>query len=215
MDDAQFADRLKGWFHPSQKVDGQVLWNHGDDLLPWEPVIEQYNWYRRIGRWLKPKRILEVGVAFGYGTLSMMADLEDLPEVWWLDNESGWKGSVGYGRIQMVDTYGADACPRWYRSWEEFPDLTIAGRFDLIHIDANHEYEHVLHDLQQAERFHDLYPHIICHDTVDPPVSRAIDDYMRGSPPFRTVEMPQVRCGVRVIHRCKGVCRLEEGLANL
>lgn len=223
MNKTQFADKLKSWFHPSQLKDGGVMWGPNDDVLPWEPVIEQYEWYRRLGAWLKPKHFLEIGVGFGYSTLSILTGARDAlypnvlpPKVWWLDDESGWPGSVAHAQMLVRRDFGFT--PVWFNDRDHFSEQSFM--FDVVHIDAGHAYEDTLGDLTWSTSEWSEYPHVICHDTSDPPVSKAVDDFLDSvntmtTLGFRTIEIPQVRCGVRVIHRCKGKCPVEEGLAAL
>lgn len=207
MDDARFLKALHDWFHPSQVRPEGVLWDVNDEILPWEAVEQQYLWYRRIGKALQPKRLLEVGVGFGYSTLAMLSDLEEPPEVWWIDNESGWSRSIDHAQDCMWDGYGIRG--RWYKDWSRFcKSAKTIPQFDLIHVDAGHTYDDVLIDLELASYVRADEGHILVHDTDDPPVSEAIGNFVKRHV-LNILHLPNVRCGLKVIHEYEEDCPLE------
>lgn len=220
MTDGEFLVALKQWFHPSQIVNGDVLWNPGDEILPWSAVVDQYMWYRRLGQWLQPKNLLEVGVGYGYSTLSMLSGLQDMPKVFWIDDESQWTESFIYSRMLAQNWF--QVFPHSDLGWQYFSNIIDRGFvkepevfFDVIHIDANHEYEHVTRDAFESYNYAQKGAHWLFHDSDDPPVAKAAEEFADWNK-LKWFKIPEVRCGMHIVHSCEeGQCPIVKGMAEM
>jgi len=217
MNDVEFKNHLHGWFHPSQQVEGGVLWNPGDEVLPWEVVELQYLWYKRLGEWLRPKHILEVGVGYGYSIMSLQSGITDELRLTLVDNESQWEGSLTYATALL--SLSSSGGRRWheFHSWEAFYDYHTenAQYYDLIHIDANHEYEHVTRDAFESYNYAQKGAHWLFHDSDDPPVAQAAEELAEWNK-LKWFKIPEVRCGMHVVHSCEdGACSILKGMAEM
>jgi len=218
MTDEEFKDALVNrWFHPSQTTVGGVLWNPGDSTLTWNEVIQQYAWYRRLGQWLQPKAFLEVGVGYGYSTLSLLSGIDaHYSEVHWIDDESQWPGSIQYGKQLAAREF--TVLPTYFASWHSFQHRYGSHsptQFDLIHIDANHEYEHALRDAFESYNYAQKGAHWLFHDSDDPPVAKAAEEFAEWNK-LKWFKIPQVRCGLHVVHSCEdGECPILKGMAEI
>jgi len=222
MTDGAFFQRIHDWFHPSQVVDGGVLWNPGDDVLPWIDVELQYLWYKKIGEWLQPKTFLEVGVGYGYSTLSLLSGVTNVFDIGivWVENESQWESGIAQAYVSINQSYRLDSGPVWVKSWEElslFKGKCFKGgqSYDLIHIDANHEYEHVTRDAFESFNYAQKGAHWLFHDSEDPPVAKAAEEFAEWNK-LKWFKIPEVRCGLHVVHSCEeGECPILKGMAEM
>jgi len=217
MTDGEFLKSLTSqWFHPSQVVSGGVLWNPGDEVLTWDKVVRQYQWYKWLGEWLQPKAFLEVGVGYGYSTLSLLSGLAETPKlIGWIEDESQWRYGVRHA-VQAISDLDKNAHIHWGKSWEEFAKMFMSGDFfDLIHIDANHEHEHVTRDAFESYNYAQKGAHWLFHDSDDPPVARAAEEFAEWNK-LKWFKIPQVRCGLHVVHSCEeGKCPIINGMAEM
>jgi SAM-dependent methyltransferase len=103
-----------------------------------------------IASYLRPRRILEVGVRFGY---SARALLDASPSAYYLglDIDSptygGQRGSIFWAR-HALSQWHADLCIIDTQQLDRFP----GGNYDLIHIDGQQDGTGTLHDLELALR---------------------------------------------------------------
>ena len=90
---------------------------------------------------------------------------------------------------------------------------SLPSTYDLVHIDADHTKEGVLQDLCLVCNFLREDWHIVCHDTDDPNITKAIAEFAAPCK-FEVTPMPFVKCGVKVIHCHADMnsCRLLQGL---
>ena len=103
-----------------------------------------------IARVLRPRRILEIGVRFGY---SAAAFLDACPEAEYLgiDNDSeafgGYKGAIDWAR-RIAGESRASYLLADSQQLAEFP----GGRYDLIHVDGQQDGDGSFRDLTKAMR---------------------------------------------------------------
>ena len=114
----------------------------------------------------RPEQILEIGTQYGESTRALLRG--------------------GYGNITTVDICGGDRCRIEMK--EEGYNLSNVNficldsyyythpyPIDILLIDGNHKYEFVYTDLfRHGERS----KMILLHDSMQPPVQEAIDDYV-------------------------------------
>ena len=158
-------------FPPFEKWCDEVL--HPDDTSPWNfRTKEFYDEYRTkyaIAKLVQPKRILEVGVRFGYSARSFLFAAPEA-DYFGLDiDEPSWGAFKGVPRLwaeeRLKKLYPKNKIQTWQQNSQEIPPVTnLAELFDLVHIDADHTYEGALHDM---ERF---WP--ACRHTM------VVDDYL-------------------------------------
>jgi 2-polyprenyl-3-methyl-5-hydroxy-6-metoxy-1,4-benzoquinol methylase len=110
--------------------------------------VSYYRLKWAIARVLKPERILEVGVRFGY---SARAFLEACPNAAYfgIDNDSeesgGEKGAIEWAR-RATEQFDANYLIADSQQLEEFP----GGPYDLIHIDGQQDGAGSIQDLRKA-----------------------------------------------------------------
>lgn len=103
-----------------------------------------------IASYLKPRRILEIGVRFGY---SALAFLDACPSAYYLgldiDSPSfgGQRGSIYWAR-KALSPWHVDLCIIDSQKLDRFP----GGHYDLIHVDGQQDGAGTLHDLELALR---------------------------------------------------------------
>jgi predicted O-methyltransferase YrrM len=124
--------------------------NYGDDIF-----TGYFADYAGMVRKYKPKRILEIGVRYGYTGLVFVHAIKKLrgsPNVEYLglDDESYHGGS----NARANENFGAvfPDVPMKAMIWNSItmglpPEI---GKFDLIHIDGNHEKRWAVNDLRQC-----------------------------------------------------------------
>jgi 2-polyprenyl-3-methyl-5-hydroxy-6-metoxy-1,4-benzoquinol methylase len=115
-----------------------------------EEWVPYYRTKWAIAAALKPKRILEIGVRFGY---SAMAFLDACPSASYLgidinaDTNGGCRDAVFWAKRQLkhrkADFLIADS---------QLFDVWPGGRYDLIHVDGQQDGEGTIHDLSVALR---------------------------------------------------------------
>lgn len=180
---------------------------HPADKLPqivgWADIQRQYEWYSLIGRVVRPASFLEIGVAAGYSSYAILEGCESaggVPAVTWVDwcDGHGRDGNRDYALGLIRGRFGIDVDDRVVNSREI---QSFHHKFDLIHVDGDHSYDGCLHDVYLAGRHLNHDGCILFHDTNDPNVSRAIDDFMLPmSRTFNLIEFPQLRCGGKIIY---------------
>jgi predicted O-methyltransferase YrrM len=129
---------------------------------------EQGAWMYEAALALKPRSILEVGMAYGYSSLFFLASLERSGTGGKLTSidpfqHHQWKG-VGVTHALSMPTAGS------FRLVEERSDrgvmdlLREGERFDMIFIDGNHRFDDVLVDFYLCDQICAIGGHIILDD---------------------------------------------------
>lgn len=140
---------------PSHDVLGRLPhMNDGQDAsAPWMLSDHQYSVYEAIGRLIRPRRVLEIGVRFGYALVALV------------------RGHDGIETIEGVDN-GGYGIPHWARQTTE--NLRAAGfrgelrlhnedsrewfaqqlcePYDLVHVDGDHSFEIARQDVANSWR---------------------------------------------------------------
>ncbi len=123
---------------------------HADDPLRdrFPAWVDYYRLKWAIARTLKPQRILEIGVRYGY---SAHAFLDAMPESHYLGIDldctaaGGVKGAIDWAK-QILQPYNAALMVADSQAMSQFP----GDRYDLIHIDGQQDGDSSFHDLQRA-----------------------------------------------------------------
>lgn len=107
-----------------------------------------YEWYYAIAKYVQPEVVLEIGVRFGYSAMAMLLGTDNAIYVGY-DNESGEEDSNKYALTYLgVFTKAAVYVnPTDTQSFSELPYPQV-DRAQLIHIDAHHTPEGMIHDLE-------------------------------------------------------------------
>jgi len=145
-----------------------------------ENVRRCYDWKFRLARLLQPRRILEIGVRFGYSAAAFLAASPGA-EYYGVDADNGTNGG----------TFGAHRAARAMLA-REFPDSVIkitkldtlketpkGSGYDLVHVDADHSFEGCLNDLHLAARLGSRW--VLVDDMQNahvPGVARAVRDFL-------------------------------------
>lgn len=98
-----------------------------------------YSLYYEIGRILKPKSILEIGVRNGYSLASLCSGAELTEQVYGIDFETYVTDSVHIATQALKNEYGINA--HIVHADSHLVDVQkefSRNRFDLIHIDGDH-----------------------------------------------------------------------------
>ena len=107
-----------------------------------------YNFYAAYGAFWRPRRVLEIGVRRGYGAYSIAVGAGGLERYVGLDAELDLAGSNA-GAVSMLQRAGVRSVDiRHVDTQLVFP--SIAERFDLIHIDADHSMRGAFSDICNA-----------------------------------------------------------------
>jgi hypothetical protein len=139
-----------------------------------------YDWKFRLAQVLQPRRILELGVRFGYSAAAFLA-ASPAAEYYGVDADNGANGG----------TVGAYREARAMLA-REFADRTITvhkldtqkriprGKgYDLVHVDADHSYEGCLNDLRLAARLGRRWVLVDdIHHSPCPNVALAVKDFL-------------------------------------
>lgn len=181
--------------HPNDKL---------SQIVGWLDIQHQYDWYRLIGRVVRPTSFLEIGVAAGYSSYAILEGCEDagyLPaEVVWIDwcDGHGRDGNHEYALGLIRGRFGIEIDDRIINSREI---QSFHRPFELIHVDGDHRYDGCFHDANLAARH--LAPNgaIVFHDTNDPAVSKAVNDLLSTRNDLYLIDLPQMRCGGQIVVR--------------
>lgn len=110
-----------------------------------------YEWKYAISKWLQPRSILEIGVRFGYSLCAMAAASDRLESIFGFDAEYYEPGSNAIA-LRALDILSDEWQSRGRQvaysiRTIDSKQLLHVSPVDLAHIDASHNYEICLHDL--------------------------------------------------------------------
>lgn len=77
--------------------------------------------------------------------------------------------------------------------------LVDIGEVDLLHLDSNHEYNHVVAQLNANE--HKVQRYILMHDYFRPSVHKAVDTFLETTKIFKIREIHTYTSGLAVLER--------------
>jgi predicted O-methyltransferase YrrM len=160
----------------------------GDEFLR---TKNSYEWLASIAWELQPKRILEIGVRFGYGAISMLwGTAKGKPPAktsyWGLDNEQAEAGSNDFARSAILPF-----CEGWPVLMKKL--IENLPSYDLIYVDGYHTPEAVLEDLALAGNLRMPGGVILVDDvTFIPSLMQPVLDWARARE-FETEWLPTYR----------------------
>ncbi len=146
---------------------------------------DTYGWYRAIGAAKEPKRILELGVRYGYALIAMARgamndDLHAMPVLTGVDSEFDGieSNTIAHRNIIHCVCYGHGAgCPHKILKLDTqiLDPLSLVDRapFDIIHVDGNHSVDGVQKELAIADALIAKDGWILVDDVDTPHVEKA------------------------------------------
>lgn len=169
-----------------------------DDLCQQMPIKDRYSDELFVGYFAdysgmaakyKPKRILEIGVRYGYTAICMMWGLhQKYPRAKvvyrGIDDESYHLCLVQANNNFLQTVPWADAQAMYYNSITQGipPEHRIVGHWDFVHVDGNHDYLGVANDLDRVWELVADGGIILLDDAMDiptNPIAQAIKDFVR------------------------------------
>lgn len=104
-----------------------------------------FEWYWALGKTLKPKTFMEIGVRFGFSFLPTIQASTEMEYALGWDLETYGNNTIANNNISQYYTGNAE--------WEIFNkdsqlEKSLPQFFDLISIDGCHDYECKIHDLK-------------------------------------------------------------------
>ncbi len=153
---------------------------------------EQGMWFYDLCRELKPKRTAEIGLAYGYSTVYILAALQE--------NGAGLHTAIdpfqdrwhGIG-LRHVEDLGMTAAFRFIpdKSVPALVDLARAGeRFEMLFVDGNHRFDDALFDYTLAAELCSVGGYVVLDDMWMPSLQRASSFIRRNRSDFVYVETP-------------------------
>lgn len=134
-----------------------------------------YEFYYAISKFYKPKKILEIGVRYGYSLGVMIKGSGLVEKVVGIDNDDYHQGSLSVAQNNLKKHVSSDL-EYVFSNIDSHTIPKFDEYYDLIHIDGDHTYEGKLKDLDLLKNackiaiIDDVY-HI-------PDVSSAANDWM-------------------------------------
>jgi hypothetical protein len=184
-----FRDRLQSMYagEPQQGSDGQVQIN---TLVRIEEPVGM--WLYDLCRTLKPERTLEVGMAYGFSTLYILAALHDVGtgihtaiDPWqnelWRDVGLISGTALGKGQFRFLQETSIAALARLG---------TSAEKFDLIFIDGDHRFDGTLVDFTLAAELCPIGGSILFDDPWMPAVRTVISWINSNRSDFESLDAP-------------------------
>lgn len=135
-----------------------------------------YALYYEIGKLLKPKSVLEIGVRNGYSLASICSGAEIKDQVYGIDFETYVTDSVHIATKALKDEYGINA--QIVHADSHLVDVQKEfgrNRFDLIHIDGDHSTNGALMDLLKFSKFTNR---MLVDDITDARVWAAVSSFV-------------------------------------
>lgn len=133
-----------------------------------------FEWKYAVAKLLRPKRILEIGVRFGYSACCFIEGSDAL------ESYTGWDSEIYVPGSNAVAERAVRLCR--HRTKTDFIKRdsstvhSLGGEFDLVHIDSSHQYEICLRDLRLC---HGFARAVLVDDTMTcPDDARAVRDFV-------------------------------------
>ncbi|MDH6063961.1 class I SAM-dependent methyltransferase [Umezakia ovalisporum] len=139
------------------------------------PTTEYYNFYYSYGKSWKPNSILEIGVRLGYSGVSMVLGAGDsLLKFVGIDSEIDVNSSSNIAQKNLLSHTKAEVTLINLDTQKDDIPNDI-GKFDLIHIDADHTFSGCINDILLALSFAKTGTRIIVDDCLYAPVRAAVE----------------------------------------
>jgi predicted O-methyltransferase YrrM len=114
-----------------------------DRTATWFTSPQYYPVFQRVGRIVRPRRVLELGTRLGYSLISLLDGSGVCEEITWIDNESAVSGSNRRAAANIA--YYLDTFYDHVVSYECYLNHDViyhmeGMQYDLIHFDSDHSY---------------------------------------------------------------------------
>jgi predicted O-methyltransferase YrrM len=169
-------------------------WDDNPHGWPWPPRENYYEWYVLWAALMRPARILEIGVLYGWSIMAMLAGHPATQEVVLVDDGlmkvlpgeaairiSNFRARVGHTtplliKPVLLNTLGVNSLP-------------VNGKFDIIHVDGHHSPYGVWHDLELSHKYLWNDGMIIVDDLSLDSVRPGVLKWEGEHPEFRVMEV--------------------------
>lgn len=153
---------------------------------------EEGMWIYNLCRQLKPEKTAEVGLAYGYSTIYILAALHanGFGSHIAIDPYQSYFHDIGVHQPEKVDMTAAF---RWIceKSVPAIADLARSGEFfDFIFIDGSHRFDDALVDFTISAEVCAMDGHIILDDMWMPPIQRAVSFIRNNRKDFAEIQTP-------------------------
>jgi predicted O-methyltransferase YrrM len=153
---------------------------------------EEGMWIYNLCRQLKPQKTIEVGLAYGYSTIYILAALHanGFGSHIAIDPYQSYFHDIGIHQPEKVNMMGAF---RWIceKSITAIADLSRGGEiFEFIFIDGSHRFDDALVDFTISADVCAMGGHIILDDMWMPPIQRAVSFIRNNRKDFVEIETP-------------------------
>jgi predicted O-methyltransferase YrrM len=146
-----------------------------------------------ICRWLKPKRLFEIGTFNGRTTVNLAANAPEDAIVYTLDiphDHPVFALVSGEERFQLHENNGAlyrnssfaQKVEQLWADSAEYDEAPLAGKIDLAFIDGSHSYDYIRNDTEKVLRMLTTEGVVIWHDYHPqyPDVPRYLEEHRSG-----------------------------------
>jgi len=149
-------------------------------------------WIYSLCRKLKPKKTLEIGLAYGYSTIYILAALHanGFGSHISIDPYQSYFHEIG---IHQPEKVGMTKAFRWIceKSVPAIADLSRSGEvFDFVFIDGSHRFDDALVDFTISAEVCAVDGHIILDDMWMPPIQRAVSFIRNNRKDFAEIQTP-------------------------
>lgn len=107
-----------------------------------------FEWKYAVAKYLQPKRILEIGVRYGYSFACFIMGSDDL------EYAEGWDSELYVEGSNKIAVEAIRSLPKSLktsvRKLDSSTVTALSDRYDLIHIDSSHNYEICLADIRKC-----------------------------------------------------------------
>lgn len=136
--------------------------------------LKYLNFYYSYAKSWRPTRLLEIGVRYGYSMLAMGLGAGNcLKEIVGIDSEQDIPGSNKVAEA-IIKRHLPDVETSFYKIDTQVQPVPPVGKFDLIHLDANHYAQGVVNDFAIAVQILEKGGRIIIDDLDAPEPQRAL-----------------------------------------
>ena len=104
-----------------------------------------FEWYWALGKALKPKTFLEIGVRYGFSFLPTIQSSEDMVYALGWDLETYGNNKIA---VENIGKYYTGNCKYEISHVDSQLQKKLPNKFDLISIDGCHDFDCKVHDLR-------------------------------------------------------------------